>query len=58
MTGGCSGDGPSCPQGLTAYAGPPLSAADAMYGELGYELPARPQPSYPGIKELREALGI
>jgi len=55
---GLLGDGPSRPQGLTARAGPPLSAADALYADMGYELPARPQPSYPGIAEIRARLGI
>lgn len=55
---GLLGDGPSRPQGLTARAGPPLSAADALYADMGYELLARPQPSYPGVKELRAQLGI
>ena len=55
---GLLGDGPSRPQGLTARAGPPLSTYDAMYGEMGYELPAQPQPSYPGISELARSMGL
>ena len=52
------GDGPSRPQGLTARAGPPLSTYDAMYAEMGYELPAQPQPSLPGISELARSMGL
>ena len=48
---GLLGDGPSRPQGLTARAGPPLSAADALYAEMGYELPARTAAAYPGIRQ-------
>lgn len=55
---GLDGDAHPAPAGLTAYAGPPLSPYDAMYGELGYELPAQPQPSYPGISELAKQMGL
>ena len=52
--------GPShpAPAGLTAYASPPLTPYDAMYGELGYELPPQPQPGYPGISELAKQMGL
>jgi len=52
------GNAHPAPAGLSAYASPPLTPYDAMYGELGYELPPQPQPGYPGISELAKQMGL
>ncbi len=52
------GESHLAPAGMRAYASPPLSTQDALLQDMGYELPAQPQPVYPGIKEIRAQLGI
>ena len=49
------GDVPGYSQGLT---GPPMSAADALYQDMGYGSPVIERPVYPGIKELRARMGL
>ncbi len=58
------GDAHPAPAGLGAYAdllrapGAPVSVQDAMLADMGCDLPQEQRPSYPGVKELRERMGI
>ena len=44
--------------GLMAPPAGPVSTEDAMYDAMGYEPAAVEQPAYPGVSELRQAMGI
>ena len=38
--------------------GAPVSIQEELLADMGYELPAEPRPSYPGISEIRARMGI
>jgi len=43
---------------LLRAPGAPVTMADALRQEMGYELPAAERPAYPGVSELRARMGL
>lgn len=43
---------------LLRAPGAPVTMADALRQEMGYELTAAERPAYPGVSELRARMGL
>jgi hypothetical protein len=55
--GGFTDTGPGW-QDLLRPPGAPVSVQDELLTGMGYELPAEPRPSYPGVSQLARDLGL